>query len=114
MRFSDLASEITERNLIWRQKTNKITMLNLTRRVFNWDPVKDQHQFRGRNNSYILEQKIADRAGYADKRKIYEELDLRTHILDRMIQLGIFDYYEVNRIIARFNEEGAQSLPFKL
>ncbi|HWH07818.1 MAG TPA: type II/IV secretion system ATPase subunit [Candidatus Thermoplasmatota archaeon] len=86
----------------------------LTRRVFNWDPVKDVHQFRGRNNSYILEQKIAEKAGYADKRKIYEELDLRTHILDRMIQLGIYDYYEVNRIIARFNEEGVQSLPFKL
>jgi flagellar protein FlaI len=86
----------------------------LTRRVFNWDPVKDSHQFRGRNNSYILEQKIAEKAGYADKRKIYEDLDLRTHILDRMIQLGIYDYYEVNRIIARFNEEGVQSLPFKL
>lgn len=86
----------------------------LTRRVFNWDPVKDVHQFRGRNNSYILEQKIAEKAGYADKRKIYEELDLRTRILDRMIQLGIYDYYEVNRIIARFNEEGVASLPFKL
>ena len=86
----------------------------LTRRVFNWDPVKDQHQFRGRNNSYILEQKIAEKAGYADKRKIYEELDLRTKILDRMIALGIFDYYEVNRILARFNEEGVASLPFKL
>lgn len=86
----------------------------LTRRVFNWDPVKDVHQFRGRNNSYILEQKIAEKAGYADKRQIYTELDQRTRILDRMIQLGIFDYYEVNRIIARFNEEGVKSLPFKL
>jgi flagellar protein FlaI len=86
----------------------------LTRRVFNWDPVKDLHQFRGRNNSYILEQKIAEKAGYADKRKIYEDLDIRTHVLDRMIQLGIYDYYEVNRIIARFNEEGPSSLPFKL
>ncbi|MEA3201669.1 MAG: archaeal flagellar protein FlaI [Thermoplasmata archaeon] len=86
----------------------------LTRRVFNWDPVKDVHNFRGRNNSYILEQKIAEKAGYADKREIYKELDLRTRILDRMIQLGIYDYYEVNRIIARFNEEGVASLPFKL
>jgi len=86
----------------------------LTRRVFNWDPVKDVHQFRGRNNSYILEQKIAEKAGYADKREIYTELDLRTRILDRMIQLGIYDYYEVNRIIARFNEEGVKALPFKL
>jgi flagellar protein FlaI len=86
----------------------------LTRAVFKWDPVKDSHVFRGRNNSYILEQKIAEKAGYADKRKIYEDLDIRTHVLDRMIQLGIYDYYEVNRIIARFNEEGPSSLPFKL
>ncbi len=76
--------------------------------------MKDAHQFRGRNNSYILEQKIAEKAGYADKREIYKELDLRTRILDRMIELGIYDYYEVNRIIARFNEEGVNSLPFKL
>lgn len=86
----------------------------LTRRVFNWDPVGDVHQFRGRNNSYILEQKIAEKAGYADKRKIYEELDIRKAVLDKMIELGIYDYYEVNRIIARYNEEGVKSLPFRL
>ena len=86
----------------------------LTRRVFNWDPVTDKHQFRGRNNSYILEGKIAERAGYADRRQIYEDLDFRTKILDTMIQKKIFDYYEVNRIIARFNEEGPKSLPFKV
>lgn len=34
MRFSDLVSEITERNLIWRGQRAKITMLNLVRRVF--------------------------------------------------------------------------------
>ena len=62
----------------------------------------------------IAPEEIAEKAGYSDKRKIYEDVDLRTRILDRMIQLGIYDYYEVNRIIARFNEEGAASLPFKL
>ncbi len=86
----------------------------LTRRVFNWDAVKDAHQFRGRNNSFVLENKIAEKAGYADKRQIYEDLDVRTRILNRMIELGIFDYYEVNRIIARFNDEGPSSLPFKV
>lgn len=32
--FSDLISEVIERNLIWRQQPDKITMLNLLRRVF--------------------------------------------------------------------------------
>ncbi len=86
----------------------------MTRAVFKWNPANDSHVFRGRNNSYILETKIAETIGYTDKRKIYEDLDLRARILDRMIELEIFDYYEVNRILARFNEEGVGSLPFKL
>ncbi|HWG91355.1 MAG TPA: type II/IV secretion system ATPase subunit [Candidatus Thermoplasmatota archaeon] len=86
----------------------------LTRAVFKWDPVKDKHVFRGRNNSYILETKIAERIGLPDKRMIYEELDLRAKILERMIELGIFDYYEVNRIIANYYDTGVKGLPFKL
>ena len=31
----------------------------LTRQVFRWDPVKDQHEFTGRNNSYVLENLVA-------------------------------------------------------
>jgi len=86
----------------------------LTRAVFKWDPVKDKHVFRGRNNSYILETKIAERIGLPDKRMIYEELDIRARILERMIELGIFDYYEVNRIIANYYDTGVKGLPFRL
>lgn len=86
----------------------------LTRAVFKWDPTEDKHQFRGRNNSYILEERIATVAGYEDKRDIYKELDLRARLLDRMIELDILDYYQVNEIIWKFYQEGVQGLPFTL
>ncbi|MHB8587137.1 MAG: type II/IV secretion system ATPase subunit [Thermoplasmatota archaeon] len=84
----------------------------LTRAVFRWDPRNDSHNFRGRNNSYILETKIAERLGFTDKRRIYEDLDERARILDSMIQRKIFDYNEVNRMVARYYEGGIQALPF--
>ncbi|HVL48450.1 MAG TPA: type II/IV secretion system ATPase subunit [Candidatus Thermoplasmatota archaeon] len=86
----------------------------LTRAVFKWNPQNDTHVFRGRNNSYILETKIAERIGYSDKRKIYEDLDLRAKILDKMVEKGIYDYYEVNRLVARFYEEGVRAFPFTI
>ncbi|MBN1391050.1 MAG: type II/IV secretion system ATPase subunit, partial [Candidatus Thermoplasmatota archaeon] len=35
----------------------------LTRTIFQWDPVRDQHYFTGMYNSYILEHKIAPKMG---------------------------------------------------
>ncbi len=86
----------------------------LTRAVFKWDPQDDSFQFRGRNNSYILEERIATVAGYTDKREIYKELDLRARIIDRMIELDLLDYYEVKDIIWKFYREGIKGLPFTL
>ncbi len=82
----------------------------VTRAVFQWDPVQDKHNFRGLNNSYILENKIADKLGYTDKRKIYEDLFLRAGILERMREQGIEDYHEVLKIIWEFQERGAEGL----
>jgi flagellar protein FlaI len=78
----------------------------LTRQVFNWDPKDDEMNVRGRNNSYVLEECIAQVAGYDDKRKIYEDLDLRTRIIERMIQEDIMDYYDVEDVIWRYYEDG--------
>jgi flagellar protein FlaI len=86
----------------------------LTRQVFNWDPKEDEMDFRGRNNSYVLEERIAQVAGYNDKRKIYEDLDMRTRIIERMIEEDIMDYYDVKDVIWRYYEEGIQGLPFTL
>ena len=86
----------------------------VTRAVFQWDPGMDRHFFRGMNNSYILEQKIAETLGYEDKRKIYEDMMYRARIIERMLELGITDYYQVNQIFVDFYRKGPESLPFSI
>ncbi len=85
-----------------------------TRNVFEWDPVSDRHIFRGMNNSYILERKIAEVAGYEDPKDIYNELFLRARIIKRMVELGIMDYHAVHREIKNFYERGIEGLSFRL
>ena len=41
--------------------------------MFEWDPVKDKHYFRGMFQSHLLENKIAAMAGFSNKRDIYDE-----------------------------------------
>lgn len=84
----------------------------VTRAVFQWDPETDTHNFRGLNNSFILEDKIATKLGYEDKREIYEDLFLRARILEEMRTRGIDDYYEVNDILVNFYRHGVDGLPF--
>jgi flagellar protein FlaI len=84
----------------------------ITREVFAWDPVSDVHRFRGLYNSYILEKKIATILGYEDTRRIYAELDTRRRIIEKMIELEIYDYFEVWKILKQFHEEGIKGLPF--
>jgi flagellar protein FlaI len=86
----------------------------VTRAVFEWDPAVDKHIFRGMNNSYILENKIAEKAGYLDKREIYEELLLRAKILEEMIARDIVDYDHVLEIIVAYYKHGLDGLPFPL
>jgi len=84
----------------------------VTRAVFQWDPSADVHHFRGLNDSFILENKIADRLGYEDKRQIYEDLFLRSRILLRMREEGIEEYFDVLKVIWDFQEKGLDGLPF--
>jgi len=86
----------------------------ITRQVFEWDPVIDQFRFTGMNNSYILEEKIATKIGYEDKRKIYDDLEWRTKIIAKMVQLKIFDYFEVVDIIKKYYASGDAGLPFRI
>ncbi|AMQ18329.1 type II/IV secretion system ATPase subunit [Thermococcus peptonophilus] len=85
-----------------------------TRNVFEWDPVSDRHIFRGFNNSYILERKIAEIAGYEDPKDIYNELFLRARILQRMVELGITNYWDVYREIKAFYLKGLEGLSFRI
>lgn len=91
-------------------KENKV----ITRQVFNWDSVKDKHFFRGYYNSYILEKKIAVKLGYADPKGIYDELELRAKILEKMHKQKIFNYFEVWDILSKYYRQGKSALPFEI
>ncbi|WP_323170935.1 ATPase, T2SS/T4P/T4SS family [Natrialba sp. PRR66] len=84
----------------------------VTRQVFYWDPVEDEIVFQGMNNSYVLEEQIATLLGYADTRDIYDDLQFRADIIERMIQENILEYHEVNSAIDSFQRDGVEGLPF--
>ncbi len=86
----------------------------MARKAFEWDPLEDVHRFVAYKNSYILEEKIARNAGYADPTEIYEEFDLRKRILERMVEEDILDYYEVVKIIWTYYREGVDALPINV
>jgi len=84
----------------------------ITRAVFQWDPVTDSHEFRGLNNSFVLEEKIAVILGYDDPRQIYNDLFLRSKILKMMIDNDIVEYGKVNQVLFDFALKGVDGLPF--
>jgi flagellar protein FlaI len=86
----------------------------MSRTAFTWNAVKDEHRFVANRNSYILEQKIAVNAGYEELAEIYDEYDRRKHILDRMVEENIMDYYEVVQFIWNFYKDGEKGLPIAL
>ncbi|CCQ37325.1 flagellar motor/biogenesis protein FlaI [Natronomonas moolapensis 8.8.11] len=86
----------------------------VTRQAFYWDPVEDEIVFQGMNNSYVLEDQIAELLGYPDTRKIYDDLQYRADIIERMIQEDILGYHEVNDAIASFQRDGIEGLPFTI
>ena len=86
----------------------------VTREVFSWDPVEDEIVFQGMNNSYVLEEQIATLLGYADTRDIYDDLEFRANLVERMIQEGILGYHEVNQAIDSFQRDGVDGLPFDM
>lgn len=83
----------------------------MARTAFTWKADEDIHQFKANRNSFILEEKIAKNAGYADKTEIYTEHERRKHILERMVEEDIMDYYEVVQCVWGFYREGEKGLP---
>ncbi len=84
----------------------------LTRNVFKWDSATDKLYFRGNNNSYILEKRIAAEHGYTEPKEIYKDLRQREKIIQKMVDLDITGYHEVNKILSDYYEYGPSSLPF--
>lgn len=94
----------------YAEEMNKI----MTRTVFLWEPVSDEHVFKGMNNSYVLEEIIAKKKGYHDTRKIYEDMNERTRIIEKMVELKLFDYHEVNKVLQAYRRDGLSGLPFSI
>lgn len=86
----------------------------MARAAYAWKPDEDVHVFKANRNSFILEEKIAKNAGYADTAQIYDEHERRKHILDRMVEEDIMDYYEVVQCIWGFYREGEKGLPIAI
>ncbi|MCL4330810.1 MAG: Flp pilus assembly complex ATPase component TadA, partial [Candidatus Thermoplasmatota archaeon] len=82
-----------------------------TKQVFQWDATTDQHVFRGLNNSYILEKRIAATAGMADPKVIYDELFKRAKIIEYMLRNNITSYYKVFDLIKTFYLKGPNAIP---
>ncbi len=82
--------------------------------VFEYDAASDSLKFTGKNNSFILEDKIATLLGLADTRKIYATLARRASILDRMLLDGTLEADDVDHVISAFMEGGEENLPFEL
>ncbi len=86
----------------------------LKRTVFEWNAARDEHNFTGYYNSFLLEEKIAPILGYADKREVYEELELRAKILDEMVTRKIFNFFDVFDVLQRYRKFGVDGLPFSI
>ena len=78
----------------------------LTRGMFEWDPVKDKHYFRGMFQSHLLENKIAAMAGFANKREIYDEMLRRADAIQRMADRDLTHYDDVFDLLGLYYNNG--------
>ena len=78
----------------------------LTRGMFEWDPVKDKHYFRGMFQSHLLENKIAAMAGFSNKRDIYDEMLRRATAIERMADRDLTHYDDVFDLLNIYYNSG--------
>jgi flagellar protein FlaI len=76
--------------------------------TFNWNPITDTFLFRGFQNSYLLENKIAPRRGFPEekRRQIYKILKQRSDVLKRIHEQGKTNFYDVYAILSKAYREG--------
>ncbi len=77
--------------------------------TFVWNPAKDEFEFPGYMNSYLLEERIAPKRGLPPdkKRNIYNELNRRAKILERLHkEKGVTDFYELLSVLSAARKEG--------
>jgi flagellar protein FlaI len=76
--------------------------------TFNWNPVDDTFVFRGYQNSFLLENKIAPRRGFPEekRRQIYKILKQRSDVLKRIHEQGKNNFYDIYAILSKAYREG--------
>jgi len=76
--------------------------------TFSWNPRDDTFMFKGFQNSYLLEYKIAPRRGFPEekRRQVYKILKQRSDVLKRIHEQGKTDFYEVYGILSKAYREG--------
>ncbi len=76
--------------------------------IFNWNPLDDTFIFRGNQNSYLLENKIAPRRGFPEgkRRQIYRMVRQRAEVLKRITEQRKTNFYEVYSILSKAYREG--------
>ena len=79
--------------------------------VFNWDPGTDTVKFRGKGSSALFISKVLEKRGMSKKDEglLYDELDLRAAILEKMMEKKIFNFYDVFDSISHCREIGLEA-----
>jgi flagellar protein FlaI len=84
--------------------------------VFTWEPASDTVTYRGKGSSNLFLTKILLKRGLSrkDESGLYEELELRTKILETMIKKKIFNYYDVYDRVVQAKEVGLEKFKKEL
>ena len=80
--------------------------------MFHWDPVTDTFVFTGKGSSYLLENKVATMLGIPDHKKaqIYQEIEKRARILERLHKAGYTGFYDLFHMITKVKKQGLLSI----
>ncbi|MCH7967178.1 MAG: type II/IV secretion system ATPase subunit [Thaumarchaeota archaeon] len=76
--------------------------------VFDYDAGTDTVRFKGRGSSALFISKLLEKRGMKrkDEGLLYEELELRAKILEKMLEKKIFNYYDVFNAISHCRDIG--------
>ncbi len=86
----------------------------MMRITFKRDPQKDELNFEGMYNSFILEEKIAKIQGYDDTRKIYDIMQDRADVLQTLSEKDITDFSKVTQLIDEYRKGGKENMSIKI
>jgi flagellar protein FlaI len=76
--------------------------------TYHWNAHNDTHEATGDMNSYLLENVIAERRGIPpeNKRAIYEEVERRALLFERLLKAGKTNFYELYHAFSQASRQG--------